>query len=413
MRLYVEVTHTERNDMNAGIPRVVRNILKNLLELGPAEGIAIVPTVFRKKSFVAVSPKDVLKNTAVEQETCGISPLRVEWANRVRRGFSVSRRHLLELVGLHSSIVQLIEAEPNERHVLLLLDASWAYDIWPAVEALKTRGVRVVGVIYDLIPITHRHTVVEHLAQAFEPWLRGEMRCADQIVCISRFIANIVEGYFEKQMALLGIARDIPVSTFRLGADGDLGKSGNVVQERVLRLRSDSSPFFLMVGTVEPRKNHRQVLDAFKELWAQGFAARLVIVGERDWKSEELLTKIREDPEAERRLFLIRNASDTDLRWLYENATALVMASDIEGCGLPMVEAHQLGLPVICSNIPVFVEFAVEGTAFFRLGDVDDLARVIKAHVTSDGARVRRSGRWITWRESTQELLSAVVHAVP
>jgi len=260
--------------------------------------------------------------------------------------------------------------------------------------------------------MTHSHNVVEPLVRAFDRWLNGQMRFSDGVACISRAMADVVRKYFEGKLPSVGPARSIPVSTFYLGAELDFVSSAGSVQDRVLSLKSVESPIFLMVGTIEPRKNHRHVFNAFKRLWAQGIDARLAIVGARDWKTEDLLAEIVEHPEAGRRLFLIRDASDADVKWFYENATALIMASEVEGFGLPIVEARQMGLSVICSDIPVFTELAADGTEFFRLGDVDDLVRVIVGHLAIGRARSGTKGGWITWRESSQQLLGAVLRVV-
>jgi alpha-1,2-rhamnosyltransferase len=385
------------------------------MDLGCEKQIAVLPTIFQNGSFVIVSPERVLKPKAPRHRTGDRNGIMVGWTNRLVRGYSTCHRRVRRFVGFRfgTSVAKLIRAEPNEQHVLLLLDASWPYDIWPAIEALKMRGLHVISVIYDLIPLTHSHTVVESLVRAFDRWLQGQMCFADSVVCISRAMADVVGNYFEEKMPSAGLARSIPVSSFYLGAELDFVRDAVSVQERVSTLKSVESPIFLMVGTIEPRKNHRHVFDAFRKLWAQGIDARLAIVGARDWKSEDLLAEIAEHPEAGRRLFLIRDASDADVKWFYENATALIMASEVEGFGLPIVEARQMGLSVICSDIPVFAELAAPGTAFFRLGDVDDLARVIVSHLGSRPVRSGTKGGWITWRESSQQLLGAVLRSVP
>jgi alpha-1,2-rhamnosyltransferase len=206
----------------------------------------------------------------------------------------------------------------------------------------------------------------------------------------------------------MGITKQIHISTFYLGSELDFVSRNIPVQEQILNLRKAGSPLFLMVGTIEPRKNHRQVFNAFRKLWAQGAEVRLVIVSARSWKSDDLLQEITEHPEHGRRLFLIRDASDTDVDWLYRNSDALIMASEVEGFGLPIVEARQRGLPVICSDIPVFREIAIPGTDFFLLYDVDDLVRVVKEFLARPRATERLVTGWITWRESARQLLNEV-----
>jgi len=218
-------------------------------------------------------------------------------------------------------------------------------------------------------------------------------------------MADVVGEYFQKRLQSTEMTRSIPVSSFYLGCDLDFVDDLNAVQEKILSLEKVKSPIFLMVGTIEPRKKHRDVLGAFERLWAQGVEARLVIVGGRDWMSGELLAEIAGHAEAERRLFLIRDASDSDLQWLYERAAALIMASEVEGFGLPIVEAKRAGLPVICSNIPVFAEIAAGEAEFFRLGNVDDLVRAILKRLASCGECATTSRGWISWRESARQLL--------
>src|SRR6266404_5931752 len=101
MNLYVEVTHTERSDMNTGIPRVVRNILRNLLELGPMEGIAVLPIIFQKRSFVVVPPKNVLRNKALAQRGRASRKTRAGWT-KFRRSFLGRYWRLLEITGVRS-----------------------------------------------------------------------------------------------------------------------------------------------------------------------------------------------------------------------------------------------------------------------------------------------------------------------
>ena len=412
MRLYVEVTNTWRSDLNTGISRVVRNVLRNLLELGPEKGIAVHPTILQGSSLVIVPPEAVLNNTSAERGVCGDRQRRAGW-KKFKRRLSVGYGRVLDFAGFRSSIERLIAAEPKGTHVLLLLDASWPYEIWPSIEILKARGLRVVSVIYDLIPITHSHTVVESLVFAFEHWLQGQMRLTDSVVCISRSMADVVRKYLRERMLSDGLARSIPVSNFYLGAELDLANGTASVQERVVRLKSADESIFVMVGTIEPRKNHRHVFEAFKKLWAQGIDARLAIVGAGEWKSEELLAEIAAHPENGKRVFVFRDASDADLQWFYENATALIMASEVEGFGLPLVEARKAGLSVICSDILVFKELAARGTTFFRVGDVDDLVRVVVAHLAASHTSSRENGGgWITWRESSQQLLETVVRTM-
>jgi glycosyltransferase involved in cell wall biosynthesis len=164
-----------------------------------------------------------------------------------------------------------------------------------------------------------------------------------------------------------------------------------------------------MVGTIEPRKNHRQVFEAFDSAWQRGLQAQLVIVGARAWKTEELLAEMQSHPEFDKRFHLVRDASDVDLDFLYRRATALIIASEVEGFGLPIVEARQRGLRVIASDIPVFREIEDPATLFFALGNVESLVeRLLEVAGAGKQTMHGEGSRWMTWRESTEELLFRV-----
>ena len=407
MLLYVEVTHTVKSEMLTGIPRVVRNVVKNLIEIGVEREITVVPIIFHRGSFVVTRAESVIKSKrrqAVKR--------RRRWSKLdAMRVLKKWESLCLEKLRGKPTVSRLVRAAPEELHVLLLLDASWPYNIWPAVDALREDGVRVISVIYDLIPITHSATVVEPLARSFGRWLGHQARIADGVICISKTMACAVQEHLLKLVRSRGESRSIRVLSFYLGSELEEGADDGTVQKKVLALRQGESAMFLMVGTIEPRKNHRDVFEAFKRLWASGVDARLIIVGREQWKSEALLAEMSRHEEIDRRLVLIRNAADADVRWLYENSTALIMASDIEGFGLPIVEARRAGLPVICSDIPVFREVAGSEATEFRVGDVDDLVRVIGAHLRSERERTHGKDQWITWRESAEQLVDAI-HAL-
>jgi O-antigen biosynthesis alpha-1,2-rhamnosyltransferase len=157
------------------------------------------------------------------------------------------------------------------------------------------------------------------------------------------------------------------------------------------------------------------VLDAFDTYWARGGDGALVMIGRQAWKTEAFLDRVAAHKQLDHRLFLVRDAGDADLDYAYRNASTLVIASEIEGFGLPIVEAFQRGLPVLCSDIPVFREIASGKATFFSLADsrclADALARFGRSHdVARRGARTPHN--WITWRESTDQLCAAIMRAV-
>jgi O-antigen biosynthesis alpha-1,2-rhamnosyltransferase len=157
------------------------------------------------------------------------------------------------------------------------------------------------------------------------------------------------------------------------------------------------------------------VLDAFDAYWAQGGDAALVMIGRQAWKTEAFLERVADHPEFDRRLFLVRDATDSELDYAYRSASALIISSEIEGFGLPVVEAFQRGLPVLCSDIPVFREIAEGKATFFDLSHSECLAGALTEFCRSHNIEQRgeRSPQsWITWRQSTDQLCDAIMRAL-
>ena len=102
-----------------------------------------------------------------------------------------------------------------------------------------------------------------------------------------------------------------------------------------------------MVGTLEPRKGHLQVMESFESLWKEELNMNLVFVGKQGWMVENLTGRIRSHPELNRQLFWLEGISDELLYRVYGTCTCLIAASYGEGFGLPLIEAARNKLSII------------------------------------------------------------------
>lgn len=121
-----------------------------------------------------------------------------------------------------------------------------------------------------------------------------------------------------------------------------------------------AEPYFVMVGTIEPRKNHLLLLHLWRDLARRlGQAApRLVVIGQRGWECENVVDML-ERCEALRGVVIERpGCSDAELARHLRHARALLFPSFAEGYGMPLVEALMVGTPVIASPLPAFREVA-------------------------------------------------------
>ena len=116
-------------------------------------------------------------------------------------------------------------------------------------------------------------------------------------------------------------------------------------------------PYFIAVGTIEPRKNHLLLLNVWRDLAkAGGRVPRLVLVGPRGWDNEQVVDLLERSPLLAPHVAEVSGLGTPGLRRLVAGACALLMPSFDEGYGLPLAEALAEGTPVVASAIPVFQE---------------------------------------------------------
>ncbi|MBK9350609.1 MAG: glycosyltransferase family 4 protein [Sulfuritalea sp.] len=299
---------------------------------------------------------------------------------------------LLRLAGMFGRPVRAAEAGSQllalpvaTGDILLLADSTWSStNVWPSVAEFRHRGGRVAMVVYDLIPMSHPQYYNRVVVNAYSRWIRGSLPFVDFYACISRFTERELLAHLQ---GLGGGESRTPPCTgyFHLGSDLDLISAQGTPSQEVRDLAASGGPMFLAVGSLEPRKNIAFILDAFDRVWARMPDASLVIVGHNAWKIDKLIDRIRQHPRYGCGLHWLRDASDTDLEFLYAHSNALIFASVIEGFGLPIVEAMQRGLPVLCSDIPVFREIADGKAKLFSLATTDELVAAV-ARVASEQA---------------------------
>lgn len=378
-RLLIDVTRITENDPHTGIERVIKNIIRE---------------------WMASDRPDL------HIELVRLNEGRLWRANRLAE----------EIFGLRDNGLGA-EAVIDPRHgdTLFMLDSSWMqFERFSTVfSQVRHVGGKVITVVYDLIPLQYPKTCHPVVLDVFERWLGQAISESDQLVCISKSVADDLLTYIKTNGHL--VCRPLNVGYWHLGADlsgptgGEEQANGDIV--KWLKNEGSSPPTFLMVGTIEPRKGHNFVLDAFEHLWEQGSEVRLCIVGKEGWNVSQVMQRIRTHPETGRRLFFVEGASDAELNLVYQSATALISASVAEGFGLPIVEAAMHDKPAIASDIPVFREVGGEGAKYFSLQHPRMLADAILSFCHIPDAERRAMAARIkvtTWKESADRLLESI-----
>jgi glycosyltransferase involved in cell wall biosynthesis len=256
-------------------------------------------------------------------------------------------------------------------------------------------------------------------------WLRCIAGYADRLLCISAAVAKEAEQWLNEEAPER--RRSIEFVPLHLGADIDNGAAlvGDAHASADIAATLGSRPSFLMVGTIEPRKGHLQALAAFEQLWAAGEQVNLVIVGNEGWKGlpeaerrtiPEILARLRNHPEGGDRLLWLQGVDDLLLETIYHNSTCLLVPSEGEGFGLPLIEAARYGLPVLARDIPVFREVAQEHATYFSGLTPAALADAIRNWLqlrAEDKVPGSTGMRWQTWRQNAQQLIHILDKRTP
>jgi O-antigen biosynthesis alpha-1,2-rhamnosyltransferase len=249
--------------------------------------------------------------------------------------------------------------------------------------------------------------------EAFERWFEWISTTASGFICISKTVSQTVEG----KLAETATQSETVVpwhDYFHLGSELDLVEKG-AIDSGVRAAFAGKSSTYLVVSTIEPRKNHSYLIDAFEQIWERGSNARLCIIGRVGWKCGALIERINGHPEFGSRLFMFNKVDDRNLEYAYTRARALIMPSFVEGFGLPIVEAMQRGVRAIASDIPVFREVGGEYVAYVDPHVPSTLAELVLALEASGqfpALGTFKTWKWLTWKDSCELLLSRTLSNV-
>lgn len=425
MRYLIECTYVyEHPEDNSGIQRVVRNVINNLANVD-AEKDQLVPVVIQNGELYQVRGLQddgsfswltkVTKRLSEAQNVLWRRHQHLSMSSVVQSSKFLQRViHVLYHLALFISQKAYVLSEKLEEassytrpvkltgdDVLVMLDSSWHNDIFTTVERVKAQGVPVISVIYDLIPITHPQFCDDGLVAVFKEWFAWTMKVADRYVCISKTIRDEVKTRVQQDYP---DRPDSDFGYFYLGSELDMATKGMPVRAEVQGAVETAKPLYLAVGTIEPRKNHAYLIDAFDILWENDEDVYLCFVGKIGWKCEALIARIKNHPQFGKRFLMYNELNDAELNVCYDHASAVLFSSFVEGFGLPIVEAKQRGVPVLASDIPVFREIGEDRVQYFDLTSAQSLAKL----VASNAHKTIKASGWLSWREATQQFIDAI-----
>jgi glycosyltransferase involved in cell wall biosynthesis len=247
-----------------------------------------------------------------------------------------------------------------ERSRVMVSTHSWLAKekIW--ANALKRRFESFVF-IHDLIPISFPEYSHPREKILHQKRIKLTLANARGIIVNSHATEQEILNYSIKEQLAIP-----PILVAPLGYHLPELASPNL-PEKILK------PFFLFLGTIEPRKNHLLLLNLWRDMVQQGIVPpMLVIAGRRGWECEQVVDMLERCEVIQPYIFEWNNATDAEVAALIKGARALLFPSFAEGFGMPVQEALAVGTPVIGSPLPVFREIA---------GDIPEYADPLNAEI--------------------------------
>ena len=309
--LYIDVGNTLRGGLRTGIQRVVRSLSWELAVNAPKDTRLIAFDVAAGRYFALADPELI-------QSAGSLTDIGRE--SRVYFGFDEFARG----------------------DIFFESDSSWTEPLnrGALFRRLKAQGVIVVVLNHDAIPIILPEVCHPNTLVSFSETIADHLQYADYALATSAGVARDLGKVSERFLA-----RSMIMRVIKLGADfappgsADEGDPFPASFPELAPLR-----FLLSVGTIEPRKNHTILLEAFDRLEAKD--AGLVIVGRKGWMADDVLAALTGHPDFGKRVFWLTALDDQALLSLYRHAYASVLPSQYEGYGLrhrcPQTRAHCL-----------------------------------------------------------------------
>lgn len=288
------------------------------------------------------------------------------------------------------------------------LDSAWMNTMKRSylLPLLKKQGCRIVAHFYDIIPITEPQYCHEHTIAMFMEYVAAHLDNDDFYITNAYATKMAIQSLVSENTK-----EEIPCQVVRLGSDLKVSHSAGVIRKKIQTIMDDR-PYFLMVGTMEPRKNHKYVLDAFdSKLFDMGL--KLVIVGRQGWNIDDLIDRIESHPLYGQQLFWINDATDYEVKALYREAYGVLFASYNEGFGLPIIEALKMGTPVFAADKEVLKEVGGTYCEYFSLKDIDSLNSLLISYLSDDGRYARMKQRIsefeiTTWDSCAAEMFNSL-----
>lgn len=276
------------------------------------------------------------------------------------------------------------------------------------IPRLKNRPV--VATLHDAIALSHLDGLRYRWKGLRAFIFKQTARWATQIITVSEHSKKEIVKWF-------GIPEG-KITVTPLGVDDDWYREvGTDELARVKAAYSLPDRFFFFVGTLQPRKNVRRIIDAHKSL-PQHLRrdVPLIIAGRHGWKCDAEVAELQNCSDGTMRW--IQYVPSQDLLPIFKQATALVWPSLNEGFGLPVLEAFAAGLPVVTSNTTSLPEVAGDAALTVNPESIGEIAEAMQTVASNESlqndlrTRGRARAKQFTWDRTARQTIEVYRKAI-
>jgi glycosyltransferase involved in cell wall biosynthesis len=261
------------------------------------------------------------------------------------------------------------------------------------IERVKAAGnVSLVYFVHDIIPSVFPEYFPPDAEARNRRRMQTAARLADVVVTNSQDTADTFCSMFGRDR------RPGSIVVAPLGL--------SIASPREAPAVGSGKPYFVMIGTIEPRKNHLLILNLWRALRAECGAdtPRLIVIGGRGWENENIVDMLERSPALRGFVEERSRVSDEEMARLLVGARALLTPSFAEGYGLPLAETLALGVPALCSDIPAHREVGGDVPEFIDPLDGPAWRATILDYARQDSARRHAQlERLAGWRPTSWE----------
>jgi glycosyltransferase involved in cell wall biosynthesis len=293
----------------------------------------------------------------------------------LRRGGSRFRRDILKL---GFSAWRHASRRPPKRGLIYLNVGHTGLENPALLSWIRKNQLRAVYLVHDIIPISHPQFCRPGEREKHVGRMTNVLTSARAIIGNSQATLDEMADFAASQ----GLAMPQSVAAWISGSPKPAAIAPSPIQE----------PYFVTLGTIEGRKNHLLLLDVWQSLIDElgSDAPKLVIIGQRGWQADQVFEMLDGTPALRSHVTELNSCGDGEVASLLSGARALLMPSFAEGFGLPVIEALQLGTPVIASDLQVYREIVGDIPTYVDPRDQDAWTKAVTRFVGDDEERERQ-----------------------